>query len=417
MTNELIKNNLGLVTRIVNKFANRGIEYEDLFQIGCLGLVEANKKFKPELGYQFSTFAVPMIRGRILRYIRENNYVHIPHCARDKFYHAFHDVKSKLGHEPTTKEMAENSDLPEKDILFFKNALSNATSTNVLLNSAKGKDTELESTLKSNFSLEDEVIHKFEIKMLHESINNLPEKQRKVILLRLKEKTQVEIGEIIGVKQVQVSRLLKRAIINLKKLMGSDDLMIKKNEAIKLIKEGLDNKQIAERLDSSPNTISVYRTQYNESMKNTVFAMFDTGKDVPQIAKALCINGNTIFKFKEEWLKHHKEINLNTKNDSSKVNVKKDFQEIIEKEKAIQEKKLRNNCIAGNGVNEVLHFKPVEPKKHILKATQYKGMVMDYNLDKNTISIHSKENASVVDISKENIELFIQELTELKEVL
>ena len=235
LNDTLVENNLGLVSSIASKFLGRGIEYEDLFQIGSLGLVEAAKNFKPELGYQFSTFAVSTIRGRILRHIRENNCVYIPHSARDKFYHAVYNVKEKIGHEPTSKEIAENSSLSEEDIAIFKNALSNATSTNVLPNSPKSKNIELEDTLKSNFNLEDKVIHKFEIKKLRKSIDNLPEKQRKVILLRLQEKTQVEIGEIIGVKQVQVSRLIKKAIINLRKLMECDVSMIKKNEAIELM--------------------------------------------------------------------------------------------------------------------------------------------------------------------------------------
>lgn len=418
MNNDLVENNLGLVSSIASKFLNRGTEYEELFQIGCLGLAKAAKNFKPELGYKFSTYAVWLIKGELLRYFRENNTVYIPHHVRDKYINATYKLKEKLKKEPTIQEIKKYTGLTEKEIINVQNALINATSTNVILKSSENKDISLEDTLKSNFILEDEVIHKIEIKKLYESINNLPESQRKVILLRLQEKSQVKIGEIIGVTQAQVSRLIKKAIINLRKLMESDDLMIKKNEAIELIKQGLDNHQIAERLDSSPNTISVYRTQYNSSMKNKVFALFDTGKDVPQIAKALCINGNTIFKFKEEWLKH-KKSDSNVKNDSNfTIDIKKDFQEIAEKEKAIQKKKIESECVTGNGTDTALHFKATEVKhKHILKATKYEGKVMDYNINDNVVSMHSKENVSVVDISKESIDLLIQELKELKEVL
>ncbi len=215
MTNrDLIEGNLALVHSCANRFRNKGIEYDDLYQAGCLGLVKAADGFKEELGFKFSTYAVPVILGEIKRLFRDGGAVKVSRTMKEKARLVLKQkemLESKLGREPSVKEISESLGIDS----FETAELLNVSLPPVSLTAA---DDEEERQTDIPVESEEENIQN--ILALREILSHLPEDERQIIFLRYyRGLTQTQTAEKIGVSQVQVSRKEKKIISKVKNCM------------------------------------------------------------------------------------------------------------------------------------------------------------------------------------------------------
>ena len=216
---EFINGNLKLVLSVIKRFYGRGENLDDLFQIGCIGLIKAMDNFDLDLNVQFSTYAVPMIAGEIRRYLRDNNMVRVSRSVRDLAYKVLAVREKALREnkkEPTIDEIAKELGVEKEEIAFCLDAIQDPVS---LQEPVYGDDTE-------NIYVEDQIKDKKnsdenwadDITLL-EVMKKLKEKERNIINKRFFEgRTQMEVAEEIGISQAQVSRLEKNAIEHIKKL-------------------------------------------------------------------------------------------------------------------------------------------------------------------------------------------------------
>ncbi len=207
----LIKENIKLVYSIAHKLTGRGIELEDLVQIGSIGLIKAIKKFDAGFDVKFSTYAVPMIMGEMKRFLRDNGPIKVSRSLKTLANKAF-AVKSRLseelGREPTISEIAEDLGVTSADLAIALDAVKTPES----IYTPYGDDDSILLIDKINGGLENEgnTVNKI---ALAELISKLPERERKIIILRyFKDKTQTQIAKQLGISQVQVSRLEKKIL-------------------------------------------------------------------------------------------------------------------------------------------------------------------------------------------------------------
>ena len=212
----LINNNMGLVHSCANKFRGRGVEYDDLFQAGCVGLCKAADNFDASRGFAFSTYAVPKIAGEIRRFLRDSGAIKVGRAVREQsfvIYAARDRLRFELGREPTLSELAETTGLSAEEIASTE--LATATPDSLQQENAEG--LALESTLADSVT-EENMVEKI---ALRAAVSHLPEQEEQTILLRFfRGMTQQQCAKILGVSQVQVSRLEKRAIERLRREMG-----------------------------------------------------------------------------------------------------------------------------------------------------------------------------------------------------
>ena len=215
---ELINGNLRLVLSIIQRFTGRKENLDDLFQVGCIGLVKAVDNFNIDLDVKFSTYAVPMIIGEIRRYLRDNNTVRISRSVRDLAYRALQAREELIALrecEPTVDEIATRLNESREAVLRAMEAIVEPISLYEPVFNDNGDSLYLMDQL-SDSSTGDEVW--LENMVLKEAIEGLGERERKIINLRFyKNKTQMEIAEEIGISQAQVSRLEKAALEKMKK--------------------------------------------------------------------------------------------------------------------------------------------------------------------------------------------------------
>ncbi len=214
---EMIKGNLRLVLSVVQKFTNRGESMDDLFQVGCIGLVKAIDNFDPNQNVRFSTYGVPMIIGEIRRYLRDNNSIRVSRSMRDTAYKAM-QVKEMLAgegkKEPTIHEIAKEMGMPKDDVVLALESIVEPISLYEPVYS-DGGDTiyvmdQVRDPNKDSDWL-DEIAFK-------EAIFNLSEREKRILSLRfMAGKTQMEVAKEIGISQAQVSRLEKGALAHIKK--------------------------------------------------------------------------------------------------------------------------------------------------------------------------------------------------------
>lgn len=208
----LISDNLGLVHACANRFRGKGIEYDDLFSAGCLGLVKAADGFRPELGFAFSTYAVPAVLGEIKRLFRDGGAVKISRSLKERARAAARlreDMTTALNREPTLRELAEKMDVSEFEMAELMN-LSQPVVSLTELDEAGGRQTDIPVE-----SGEDEIQNSL---ALGEVLERLPENDRKLIELRYyKGLTQVKTAEILGLSQVQVSRRERSILSEMRK--------------------------------------------------------------------------------------------------------------------------------------------------------------------------------------------------------
>ncbi len=209
--NIMVEENMGLVYSIVRRFQNRGYETEDLTQIGAIGLIKAVKKFNPEFNVQFSTYAVPMITGEIKRFLRDDGAIKISRTLKEnamKGWRSEEALRRRLNREPTIHEISKECGIDAESLIeafeaatppesIYENIYDNGEKKIHLLDIIAGEE------------IEDGIINKV---MIDDILKRLTPREKEIILLRyFKGKTQSEIAKIIGVSQVQISRIDKKA--------------------------------------------------------------------------------------------------------------------------------------------------------------------------------------------------------------
>ena len=214
-TSRVLEQNSGLIWAVVRRYYGKGVEPEDLYQLGCLGFLKAVRGFDADYGTQFSTYAVPKIAGEIRRYLRDNGAVKVGRTLREQGISVFaarERLWGVLGREPALSELSEETGLAPEEIA----AAELATAPPESLQQENADGLTLESTLASPLGEE----HLLEHIALRSAIDALPEQEKKTILLRFyKGLTQQQCAKILSVSQVQVSRLEKRALEKLRKDM------------------------------------------------------------------------------------------------------------------------------------------------------------------------------------------------------
>ena len=215
---QFINGNLRLVLSVIKRFYGRGENVDDLFQVGCIGLIKAMDNFDLSQNVQFSTYAVPMIVGEIRRYLRDNNMVRVSRSVRDTAYKVL-NIKEKIiketQKEPTIEEIAKQLGIEKEEVVFSLDAIQEPIS---LHEPAHGDNTEnlcIMDQVKDNKNTDESWIENITIL---ESMKKLNEKEKMIINKRFFEgRTQVEVADEIGISQAQVSRLEKSAIEHIRK--------------------------------------------------------------------------------------------------------------------------------------------------------------------------------------------------------
>ena len=210
---QMLRDNSGLIWSIVRRYYGRGVEPDDLYQLGCLGFIKAVKGFDLTFGTQFSTYAVPKIAGEIRRFLRDDGAIKVSRGIREQaatIFAAREKLKNTLGREPVLSELSEEAGLRPEEIAQCELAVAEPES----LQRETGDGLTLEGMLGSE-SPEESLVEKI---ALREAIEALPERERMTILLRFfKGLTQEQTARLLGVSQVQVSRLERRGLERLRK--------------------------------------------------------------------------------------------------------------------------------------------------------------------------------------------------------
>ncbi|MDE7428268.1 MAG: SigB/SigF/SigG family RNA polymerase sigma factor [Lachnospiraceae bacterium] len=230
----LIEENLGLVRHIVKRFIGRGYDPEDLFQIGCIGLIKAIDKFDLQFDVRFSTYAVPMIQGEIKRFLRDDGMVKVSRTLKEngwKIKQAAERLSQIYGREATLQELSAETALSVEDIVMALDANVEVESIYKSVYQSDGNEIYLVDQVVSSVggctagvSRESEDAEKEKIlnhMLLEQLLETLPEMERKLIHMRyFQEKTQVEVAKALGISQVQVSRMEKRILLHLRQEVG-----------------------------------------------------------------------------------------------------------------------------------------------------------------------------------------------------
>lgn len=214
---EMINGNLRLVLSVIQRFTNRGENPDDLFQVGCIGLIKAIDNFNVDLDVRFSTYGVPMIIGEVRRYLRDNNSIRVSRSMRDIAYKAM-QVKEMLttknNKEPTVEEIAKELDIPKESVVLALEAIVEPVSLYEPVFS-DGNDTIYVMDQVGDNNDDKNWLDEIALK---ESIANLSDREKRVLTLRFfKGKTQMEVAKEIGISQAQVSRIEKGALSQIKK--------------------------------------------------------------------------------------------------------------------------------------------------------------------------------------------------------
>ncbi len=216
---EFVQGNLRLVLSVIQRFQNRGESADDLFQVGCIGLMKAIDNFDLTLGVRFSTYAVPMIIGEIRRYLRDNNAIRVSRSLRDIAYKALQARERlgiSLGREPTVEEIAKELEMKEEDVVFAMDAIQDPISLfEPIYHDGGGDAMYVMDQIKDEKDLDDKWINGIAIR---EAMRRLSEREKKIIRMRFFEgRTQMEVANEVGISQAQVSRLEKTALGHMRK--------------------------------------------------------------------------------------------------------------------------------------------------------------------------------------------------------
>lgn len=212
-----IKGNLRLVLSIIQRFSNSSENVDDLFQIGCIGLMKAIDNFDLSQNVKFSTYAVPMIIGEIRRYLRDNNSIRVSRSLRDTAYKAIYAKEAltkKNDKEPTVNEIAKEIGMSSKDVIFALDAIQNPVSLFEPVYSEGGDTLFIMDQISDKKNKEENWVEEISLK---EAMDRLSDRENNIIKLRFFQgKTQMEVADEIHISQAQVSRLEKSALKNMK---------------------------------------------------------------------------------------------------------------------------------------------------------------------------------------------------------
>jgi RNA polymerase sporulation-specific sigma factor len=215
---EFIRGNLRLVLSVIQRFNNRGEHVDDLFQVGCIGLIKAIDNFDLSQNVKFSTYAVPMIIGEIRRYLRDNNSIRVSRSLKDTAYKALQakeKLTSKLSRDPSVSEIAEEMNIPREDVLLALDAIQDPISLFESVYHDGGDAIYVMDQVSDEKNNDDNWLENISI---NEAISRLSERERMIIDLRFfRGRTQMEVAEEIGISQAQVSRLEKAALKHMRK--------------------------------------------------------------------------------------------------------------------------------------------------------------------------------------------------------
>ncbi|MCD8156896.1 MAG: RNA polymerase sporulation sigma factor SigG [Clostridiales bacterium] len=207
-----IRGNLRLVLSVIRRFASTSENIDDLFQIGCVGLIKSIDNFDPDMEVKFSTYAVPMIIGEVRRYLRDNNSVRVSRSLRDTAYKAMQakeELMSASDAEPTLNEIAEKTGIPQEDIVYALDAIQTPVSLYDPVYSDGGEPLYVMDQISDKKNREDRWVEQLS---LSDAIKRLGEREPRIIRLRFFEgKTQMEVASEIHISHAQVSRLEKSA--------------------------------------------------------------------------------------------------------------------------------------------------------------------------------------------------------------
>lgn len=218
--NKLVEVNLPLVTAISKKFLNRGYEYEDIFQIGCMGLMKAINNFDEKYNVKFSTYAVPMIMGEIKRFLRDDGMIKVSRSVKNtakKLHYDKETLTKELNREPTVEELSKYSGIDVDDLIFATESATNMQYLYDTIHQDDGSPVLLIDKLSQNPNEDVEMVDRIALK---ETLQNLDVKSRQIIMLRyFKDKTQVQVAKMLGINQVQVSRIEKKVLKMMKDIL------------------------------------------------------------------------------------------------------------------------------------------------------------------------------------------------------
>lgn len=215
---ELIAGNLRLVLSVIQRFANRGENADDLFQVGCIGLIKAIDNFNTDLDMRFSTYGVPMIVGEIRRYLRDNSTMRVSRAMRDTAYKVLQAKEAYMAEhqrEPTVDEIARMLELKREDVVFALDAIVDPVSLYEPVYSDSGDTICVMDQVRDSKNTDENWLEQI---ALREAIAKLSDREKRILSLRFFQgKTQMEVSTEVGISQAQVSRLEKNALRQIKK--------------------------------------------------------------------------------------------------------------------------------------------------------------------------------------------------------
>lgn len=219
----IVEENIGLVHSIVRRFLGRGYEAEDLFQIGAMGLVKAVQKFDTAFDVKFSTYAVPMIMGEIKRFIRDDGIIKVSRSVKELAVKALalrEAILKETNTEPTVRELSKRLGASPEDVALALDACIKPESINAKIGEDGNEGKTLADRLVSQDDCEGQVVNKL---LVQELLEEFDERSRKIIILRyFKQKTQSQIAQIMGISQVQVSRIEKKVLEAMRNKLTSE---------------------------------------------------------------------------------------------------------------------------------------------------------------------------------------------------
>ena len=217
-----IQGNLRLVLSVIKRFHNNNENVDDLFQIGCIGLMKSIDNFNPDIGVKFSTYAVPMIIGEVRRYLRDNSSYRIPRSLRDTAYKAIHArelLSRPATHEPTLEEISKECDIPVDDIVYALDAIQTPMSLFDPIYTDGGDALYVMDQIADKKNKEENWVSDIALVNAMDRLNN---RDQEIIKMRFFEgKTQTEVADEIHISQAQVSRLEKNALKSMQNYLSS----------------------------------------------------------------------------------------------------------------------------------------------------------------------------------------------------
>ncbi len=217
---ELISGNLRLVLSVIQRFTNRGENADDLFQVGCIGLIKAIDNFNTDLDVKFSTYGVPMIVGEVRRYLRDNSTMRVSRAMRDTAYKVLQAKEAYMAQhqkEPTVEEISKILDIKREDVVFALDAILEPVSLYEPVYSDSGDTICVMDQVKDTKNNDETWVERIALK---EAVGHLTQRERKILSMRFFQgKTQMEVSAEIGISQAQVSRLEKNALRQIRKEM------------------------------------------------------------------------------------------------------------------------------------------------------------------------------------------------------